>query len=43
MKMLNHVKNLVKRTDYFSQNGVVASDSGGDFFPKKFEFRTYAN
>lgn len=43
MQMLDHVKNLVKRVDCFTQNSDVASDPGGVFVPKKCEFRTHAN
>lgn len=42
MQMLDHVRNLVKSVDCFTQSGDVASHSGGVFVPKKCEFRTYA-
>ncbi|KAJ8789282.1 hypothetical protein J1605_021809 [Eschrichtius robustus] len=41
--MLDHVKNLVKRVDCFTQKRDVSSDSDGTFVPEKCEFRTYAN
>lgn len=43
MQMLDHVGNLVKRVDCLTQNGDVASDSGGVYVPEKCEFGTYAN
>lgn len=43
MQVLDHVRNLVKSMDCFTQSGDMASDPGGLFTPTKCELRTYAN
>ncbi|GAB1302339.1 Lipase member M [Apodemus speciosus] len=43
MPMLDHVRNLVKSMDCFTQSGDMASDSGSVFTPKKCELGTHAN
>lgn len=41
--MLDHVRNLVKSMECFTQSGDMASDSGSVFTPKKCELGTHAN